>query len=83
MGTDSDLKRVRQMFPEARRAVLYTPGRVASVPEGELRKDLERIWRELSPCDVVVADIPWDTPDAAVNRFLQVATDVEDSAGSM
>jgi hypothetical protein len=29
-------------------------------------------------CDVVVADIPWDMPDAAVNAFLQLAQTISE-----
>ena len=71
MGADTRLAEAKAMFPEARRAVLYTPGKLAET-EGNVPL-LQRIWRELAPCDVVVADIPWDLPDAAVNAFLELA----------
>jgi hypothetical protein len=71
MGADTNLAAAKAMFPETRRAVLCTPGKLA---ETTLDVPLmQRIWRELAPCDVVVADIPWDMPDAAANAFLQLA----------
>jgi hypothetical protein len=48
MGVDTRLAAAKAMFPEARRAVLYAPGRLAETAgNGPL---LERIWRELAPC---------------------------------
>jgi hypothetical protein len=69
MGIATDMARARDMFPNARRAVLYTPGDLRDKPVEAVRADVERIARELAPCDIVVADIPWDTPDGAVERF--------------
>jgi hypothetical protein len=68
MGTDTGLAAAKQAFPETRRAVLIHPNLLPHpVPI------LERIWRELAPCDVVLADIPWDTPDDTVSAFLRAA----------
>jgi hypothetical protein len=30
------------------------------------------VHRELAPCDVVMADIQWTTPDQRVNEFLEI-----------
>ena len=57
--------------------MLYTPGRVASAPREEIRADLARVRRELAPCDVVLADIPWDTPDEMVNLFVETCRSLE------
>lgn len=75
MGIETDMARARELFPQARRAVLYTPGWLKEKPAEAQRADLERIARELAPCDVVVADIPWDTPDSAVLRFEEMRRD--------
>jgi hypothetical protein len=79
MGLDSDLKAARSQFPQARLAVLYAPWKLVEASESELRQDLVRIARELAPCDVVMADIPWNTPDARVNEFLAICASVEES----
>ncbi len=76
MGIESDLARAREMFPETRRAVLYTPGRAAGAGEGEVRADFERIAHELAPCDLVLADLPWDIPDERVRWLNALAQEL-------
>lgn len=66
MGMDSDMARVRKTFPETRRAVLYSPWRLHQSPIEEIRQDLEKIHGELAPCDIVLADVQADTPDARI-----------------
>lgn len=75
MGGETDLARAKRMFPETRRAVLFTVGKLADPIE--TRGFLERVWRELAPCDVVVADIPWDMPDEKIASFLALAEQVQ------
>jgi hypothetical protein len=70
MGLSSDLNRVRELCPQARRALMYTPMDLANKPLEEIDADLQRIHRELGPCDVVMADIDHETPD---ERILAVA----------
>lgn len=81
MGLASDLAAARAHFPNARLAVLYAPWKLVEASPAELRADLERIARELSPCDVVMADIAADTPDARVNEFLAICAELEQAAG--
>jgi hypothetical protein len=71
MGESTDFAAAKTAFPDARRAVLYTPGKLAGKPPDI--GWIQRVWRELAPCDVVLADIPWDMPDIAVNDFLRLA----------
>jgi len=66
MGIDSDLARARELFPQARRAVMITPTDLAERPLEDLRVALGRIADELGPCDVVLADIDAGTPDERV-----------------
>jgi len=70
MGIESDMVRAREVFPDARRAVLYTPGTAAAGDPVMVRADFERIARDLAPCDIVLADLPWDIPDERV-RWLE------------
>ena len=72
MGLSSNLVAAREAFPHARRAVIYTPWKLVQSPLGEIRSDIRRIAEELAPCDIVMADIPAETPDHRVNRFLQI-----------
>jgi hypothetical protein len=76
MGIESDLSRARELFPDTRRAVLYTPGKAATGDLAAVREDFERIARDLSPCDVVLADLPWDTPDERVLHLDALAREI-------
>lgn len=73
MGLDSDLVRVRELCPNARRAIMYTPMDLASKSLDTIKDDLTRIRRDLSPCDIVVADIEYGTPDTRVLEFNRIA----------
>ena len=66
MGIGSDLLQARNLFPEARRAVMYTPMDLASKSSADLEADLRRIGREYGPADVVCADIEAGTADSRV-----------------
>ena len=72
-GMMSDLVRIREMFPDARRAVLYPPVALASKSLPEIRSDLDRIVRDYAPCDLVMADVDTTTPDSRVREFLDLA----------
>jgi hypothetical protein len=77
MGIESDLKKARDMFPEARRAVMYWPTVLEDAPLERIEADLTVIYNQLSPCDVVMADIQHTTPDSRVNEFLAVCGRLE------
>jgi hypothetical protein len=66
MGLDSDLRRARELFPTARRALMYTPTHVASKPMAEIEADFGQIASEYGPCDLVMADIDAGVPDDRV-----------------
>lgn len=72
MGIESNLIRARERFPHARRAVMYRPTELAEKPLVELERDLERIARELGPCDIVAADIESGTPDGRVRELIDI-----------
>ena len=78
MGLESDLARVKQLCPDTRRAVMYTPTDLAEKDLAQIQADLVRIRRELSPCDIVMADIDHGTPDARVMAFAEIARDTLD-----
>lgn len=73
MGLASNLVQAKRLCPSARRAVMYTPMDLVNKSREELWADLLRIRRELSPCDIVMADIDRDTPDARVLEFARLA----------
>jgi len=78
MGIMSDMKRVRGMFPEARRAVMYSAIKLKEASLGELKGNMEKISRELSPCDIVMADIQVSTGIRRINDFLRICRDIEE-----
>ena len=75
MGLESDLERVRRLCPDTRRALMYTPTDLVNKPLDEIRADLVRVRRELSPCDIVMADIDHGTPDERVTAFAKITRD--------
>jgi hypothetical protein len=79
MGLDSDLRAARARFPEARLAVLYSPWKLQAGATDEVEADIARVARELAPCDVIAADITWDTADHRVNEFLELCRRASES----
>lgn len=66
MGIGSDLARAKILFPNTRRAIMYTPMDVANKSGEAIAADLQRIAQEYGPCDLVCADIEAGTPDERV-----------------
>jgi hypothetical protein len=79
MGMMSDMAQVRRVFPETYRAVLYSPVKLQDAKPEEIRRDLERIYHDLGPCDLVMADIQWTTPDTRVRELLRMCADIASS----
>ena len=72
MGMESDLPRVKKTFPDSRRAIMYWPTKLVNAPLEEIQQDMLRVYCELAPCDVVMADMQADTPDTRVIDFLDI-----------
>jgi hypothetical protein len=83
MGVSSDFKRAKRLFPHSRLAVMYPPNELANRPMAEIETVLQRIAAELSPCDVVFADIEAGTPDERIRAVVQLCRQIsgESSAG--
>jgi hypothetical protein len=77
MGMDSDMARVKKTFPETRRAVMYWPTKFQDTSFETLLGDMEKIYHELSPCDIVMADIQFSTPDTRVHELLEICRSLE------
>jgi hypothetical protein len=43
----------------------------------EIKKDMKKIYDELSPCDIVMADIQATTSDKKINELLQICKNLE------
>ena len=76
MGIESDLTRARNLFPDARRALMYTPMDLVNKSLEQIRKDLEKIAGDFAPCDIIVADIDLGTPDERVIDFIKLCEDI-------
>jgi hypothetical protein len=73
----ADLARIRELFPDTRRAVLYSPVELEQKPMSEVESDLRRIRDLYAPCDIVMADVESTTPDERVRAFLDLAATLE------
>jgi hypothetical protein len=81
MGLDSDLRKARQVFPDARRNLLYTSMDLKNKTDQELMGDLERIAQELAPCDVGFPDIESDVPDERIMRVIDFCSELSAGPG--
>jgi len=72
MGLESDLVQARAAFPNARRAVMYTPMDVKEKSSAQLAADMDRIAREFGPCDLVFADIDRGVPDTRIHELIDL-----------
>jgi len=77
MGIMSDLKKVRALFPDARRAVMYSPAQLHDASREKLWADMRLVREQLAPCDIVAGDIQPTTPDARVNELLDICRALE------
>lgn len=73
MGIESGLAKAKRLCPNTRRAVMYKPTDLVAKPLEEIRADLVRIRRQLSPCDIVMADIDHGTPAGRVTAFARMS----------
>lgn len=77
MGSMSDMRLARRIFPETRLAVLYSPVAFAQKPLAELEADLRAIAEQAVPCDIVLADLTEDTDDARLSHILKYIGGIE------
>ena len=76
-GMMADLKRIRKMFPDARRAVLNGPVELENKALPEIPADIERLAAEYAPCDMVMADVESTTPDSGILDLLRIVEETE------
>lgn len=72
MGILSDLPKAKSLFPNARRAIMYTPMDFVEKSLADIKKDLEHIAKNYAPCDIVLADIEAGTSEKKVLQFLKM-----------
>jgi hypothetical protein len=73
MGIDTDMERMRRVFPEARRGVLYSPVKVQNASMEEIEADFRLIAEKLAPCDLILADMETDIPDQRIIDMLKLS----------
>lgn len=78
MGMDSDLETAKILFPETRRAIMYTPMDVANKSSAEIKADFEMIAEKYGPCDIVAADIEFGTPDEKIIDLIEICQEISD-----
>jgi hypothetical protein len=76
MGMMSDMRRVRETFPDTYRAVLYSPVKLQQASLEEIKRDMEKIYNDLGPCDLVMADVQASTPDERVQALLDMCAEI-------
>jgi hypothetical protein len=57
--------------------VMYSPITLQDALLEILRRDMEKVCLELSPCDIVMADIQASTSDKRVNELLEICRNLE------
>ena len=72
MGLETNLARARDLFPNARRALMYTPMDLANKTSEQIQEDIAYIVDSFAPCDIVIADIDKDVPDEKVIAFVEL-----------
>jgi hypothetical protein len=77
MGMMSDMLRVRKTFPNTRRAVLYSPVTLQNASHDKIREDITKIYTDLGPCDLIMADIQEITVDSRVNELVSICRSLE------
>lgn len=70
MGSQSDMERVRRVFPDARRTVIYSTIKLQESSLETIRSDILRIARAIAPVDIAVPDIQAITTDERVNALI-------------
>lgn len=80
MGIHSDLAKAKKLFPDARRAIMYTPMDLADKPPGEIESDIQKIAQNYAPCDIVLADIEYGTDDNKILGFLKLCENLNEQA---
>jgi hypothetical protein len=68
-GSKSNLKKIREAFPNVRRHVFYDPAFLVQKSRGEVCADIERICAELGNCDICLPDADLSIPDAEIIAF--------------
>lgn len=69
MGIETDLRLAKTLFPQARRALMYTPMDFHNKPVAAIKADLAIVVEELAPCDIVFADLDLGVENSKIREI--------------
>ena len=75
-GFDSNLSRIKEVFPNATRHVFYSSAFLINKTEAEMEADMRKIHGELGACEVTVPDIDISVPDEKITLLALLAEKV-------
>jgi hypothetical protein len=81
MGVTSDLVRAKELFPNARRNLLYTAMDMKEKTEEQIREDFEKIAREYAPCDLGLPNVDLGISDDRVKFALDLCAEMTEKHG--
>lgn len=76
-GEISNLKKIKEIFPNTRRAVMIGPVELEKNSLENLKKKVIRMRDEYSPCDIILADLEDTLPDQKIIDFINLCRDVQ------
>ena len=82
MGMMSDLAKVKRLFPKTNISVFYSAVSLQDLSLEQIRKEIETIYRQAAPCNLVMADVQASTSDGRINDFLKICSEIENNKNS-
>jgi hypothetical protein len=80
MGMISDMKRAKECFPDARRCVSYRPVDLENKSIAEISNDFIKIYNQIGPCDIELADIEYTMDNEKVREVLKIIKSINDQS---
>jgi len=77
-GIDSDMERIAEVFPKARRCMMYSPISLESQTLEQIAADLQNVHDALGHCEIIVTDIEDTCPDERVLDFYKISGEIWD-----
>lgn len=81
MGVSSELARAKELFPNARRTLLYTAMDMMEKTDDQIREDFEKIAREYAPCDLGLPNVDLGIPDDRVKLAMDLCAEMSEKHG--
>jgi hypothetical protein len=81
MGIESDMARAKELFPSARRAVMYTPMDFQNKSLAMIKADLGIVAEQLAPCDIIFADLDVGVDETKIKQIFAWCQDKSSRLG--